>query len=283
MKNNTIGQTIKELRKKKGLTQSELVGTKITRNMLSSIESGTANPSLDTLEYIAERLSVSVAYLICDEENKFAFEKNEYIDSIYRAYSGKNYAACIRLIKSISKTDDELCYLLSSAYFELGQKNVKDGSLISATKNLSEAIEYASKTKLDTSNIEAKAHMLLSIAKNVQAPLLEFDSNKYNSALIKSCDFELYKYLTMDFSYTFTTAAYSLHIEAKKQIKERNYKEALQLLSDALEIIKKEDFNSFLIFGIYTDLEYCYKQLYDFERAYHYSTKRITLLEGFKA
>lgn len=283
MKNNQLGQKIKRLRKKMGLTQSELVGTKITRNMLSSIESGVANPSLETLEYIADRLSVSVSYLISEDEDLLTFEKKESMDLIYRAYLGKNYAACIRLINSMSDIDDELAFLLSSSYLEMGENNVSSGSLISASKNLEEAIRYTEKTRLDTSGIEAKAHILLSIAKNIQSPLLEFDSNKYTSALMRSCNFELYKYLTQDFSYSFTTPAFSLHIEAKELIKERNYQDAIKLLLNAQEITKEDSYNAFLIFGIYTDLEYCYKQLYDYEKAYLYSTKRITLLEGFKS
>ena len=65
-------------------------------------------------------------------------------------------------------------------------------------------------------------------------------------------------------------------------MQERNYTEAIKRLLNASEISKKDDFNSYVIFGIYTDLEYCYKQLYNFEKAYLYSTKRMTLLENFK-
>ena len=58
-----IGEKIKKLRTDKMMTQSELVGGEITRNMLSCIENGAANPSMDTVSYIARRLNVSVAYL----------------------------------------------------------------------------------------------------------------------------------------------------------------------------------------------------------------------------
>lgn len=46
------GRRIKEARISKKMTQSEVVGTFITRNMLSQIESGAAAPSLKTLEYL---------------------------------------------------------------------------------------------------------------------------------------------------------------------------------------------------------------------------------------
>lgn len=48
-----LGKRIREARLSKKMTQSEVVGTFITRNMLSQIESGTATPSFKTLEYLS--------------------------------------------------------------------------------------------------------------------------------------------------------------------------------------------------------------------------------------
>jgi transcriptional regulator with XRE-family HTH domain len=251
--------------------------------MLSSIESGTANPSLDTLEYIAERLDTTVAHLLSDDIYDLSFEKTEVIDSIYRAYAGKNYNACIRLIRRLPSLDDELAFILASAYAELGYANITNGSLISAIKNLEEALASAKFSRLDTSAIEAKANMLLSIAKNVQSPLLEFDEAAYIDKINSSCDFELYKYISQDMNYKFLNVSYELHCKAKQQIKERNYTNAASLLLEAADKVKEDGYNAYVIFSIYTDLEYCYKQLYDYEKAYLYSTKRMTMLEGFKS
>ena len=71
----------------------------------------------------------------------------------------------------------------------------------------------------------------------------------------------------------------SLHVE----IKERNYHGAIVLLSEAEDIAKHGGYNAYVVFGIYSDLEICYKQLYNFEKAYLYSTKRMSMLEGFKS
>ena len=280
--NINIGEKIKNIRCAKMMTQQELAGEFITRNMLSSIENGKASPSLETLMNIADRLSVSVSYLISEEDDFVFYEKKKKISQIYRAYSAKNYPASINLINSIEEKDNELYYLLAASHLELGKKEVAHGSLVKASKNLEEAMEYSSKTAISTEHLEAQAAMYLSIAKNVQSPLLEFDSQKYVGLLICSVDYEFFKYLTLDFSYSFENAVFSLHLESKKLMQERNYTEAVKRLLNASELSKKEDFNAFVIFGIYTDLEYCYKQLYNFEKAYLYSTKRITLLESFK-
>lgn len=46
------------------MTQSEVVGDFITRNMLSQIESGAATPSVKTLEYLAETLDIPISELM---------------------------------------------------------------------------------------------------------------------------------------------------------------------------------------------------------------------------
>jgi transcriptional regulator with XRE-family HTH domain len=58
-----LGSVIKKKRKMLRLTQEAVVGDFITRNMLSQIESGSANPSLKTLRYLADKLDIPFAEL----------------------------------------------------------------------------------------------------------------------------------------------------------------------------------------------------------------------------
>jgi transcriptional regulator with XRE-family HTH domain len=64
----TLGQKIKAIRKEKGLTQAELVEDRITRNQLSLIENGINNPSIGTLEFIAQRLNVPMSYFLSNDD-----------------------------------------------------------------------------------------------------------------------------------------------------------------------------------------------------------------------
>lgn len=66
MNRSELGKRIKEARLAKKMTQTEVVGNFITRNMLSQIESGTATPSLKTLEYLAGVLDIPVQTLLPD-------------------------------------------------------------------------------------------------------------------------------------------------------------------------------------------------------------------------
>ena len=60
----TLGQKIREARQSKGMTQKELVGDYITRNMLSKIENDSAIPSVRTLEYLAGALGFPTGYFL---------------------------------------------------------------------------------------------------------------------------------------------------------------------------------------------------------------------------
>lgn len=60
----TLGQRLKQARLESGLSQRQLCGDVITRNMLSQIENGTARPSMDTLLYLAGQLHKPVSYFL---------------------------------------------------------------------------------------------------------------------------------------------------------------------------------------------------------------------------
>ena len=50
-----LGEKIKQARLEAGLSQRQLCGDTVTRNMLSQIENGSARPSMDTLRFFAAR------------------------------------------------------------------------------------------------------------------------------------------------------------------------------------------------------------------------------------
>ena len=114
--NKSVGERIKNIRQQKMMTQKELCGSFMTRNMLSCIENGTANPSLKTLEYIAERLNVPAGILISEEEGNFTIKKSASIDNIRKAYRNGDFAICIDICNSLGETDDEISMIMAHAY-----------------------------------------------------------------------------------------------------------------------------------------------------------------------
>ena len=103
-----IGKKIKELRTEKMMTQSELAGGEITRNMLSQIENGIALPSLSTITHLAKKLGVPAGYLLSEGVDEFIYKKTRVMQDIKRAYADKNYLLCKEIcISSFDEFDDE--------------------------------------------------------------------------------------------------------------------------------------------------------------------------------
>lgn len=276
-----IGNKIKNARKSKKLTQAELSHGIVTRNMLCAIESGSANPSLDTLIKIAERLELPPSYFLSESEDVYFYKKSQEIDKIIGALKAKNYKAVIERAEALGGIDDEIAYLLAYSYFKLAENSAKIGSFESAALQIQKFTEYKAQTSYDLSVQTSISTVYSALAKNIHAPLLEFEAAAYEKVL-SGIKYEYYKYLLHDYDYPYTTEAYAKHLKAKQLIRERKYADAITLLTQ-IEDNKNLEYDAYLIFGVYTDIENCYKQLYDFENAYRYSSKRLSLLEGFKS
>lgn len=59
-----LGERIKAARLEAGLSQRQLCGDRLTRNMLSLIENGSARPSMDTLRYFASQLGKPIGWFL---------------------------------------------------------------------------------------------------------------------------------------------------------------------------------------------------------------------------
>ena len=70
-----LGARIKACRLELGLSQRQLCGDYMTRNMLSQIENGSAKPSVKTLEYLAGQLGKPVSYFL--EEQAVTFPNQQ--------------------------------------------------------------------------------------------------------------------------------------------------------------------------------------------------------------
>jgi len=78
-----LAQKLKQARLDAGLSQKALCGDRITRNMLSQIENGSARPSMDTLRYFAERLGKPLSYFL--EDNAVTSPNQELMEQARQA------------------------------------------------------------------------------------------------------------------------------------------------------------------------------------------------------
>lgn len=279
----TFGEKLRQKRRALGITQSALAAGKITRNMISLLENGQATPSLDTLLYLASTLKTDPAYFLSDQIDAFAYDKLTSIKDIRDAYTKKKYDVVIKRIEKLGQTDDELAYLAAYASAMLGYENLRLGSLKSAEEYLKMAENYAAQTVYDTAILQAKIALWQSIVLNIQSPRLRFDEKSYEQIMNNETESEFYRYFITDLDYSYTDPILSRHIEAKRQIQARAYHAAIRLLMEAEEMGKdKSVYNAFVMLGIYTDLEICCRECGNFELAYRYSSRRLSMAEWFK-
>lgn len=144
-----IGERIRQLRKKRGLTQKELAGEQMTRNMLSLIETGSALPSLSNLAYLSNMLEVPVDYFFSNtEEDEGRYIKLSVIDGLQQSYREERYADCVTQIQAMpsSAVDDEVALIGAHAGLCIALESATAYELKTASLHLKNAQEYAQRT-----------------------------------------------------------------------------------------------------------------------------------------
>lgn len=141
MNSHDIGKIIKEARLSKKMTQNEVVGNFITRNMLSQIESGTAMPSVRTLEYLCNTLDIQLEALTdCDVKSENGI--TDYLT--FKDVFNKHQYDKIIENPLIPNFEDE-CLALKAQAFLIEAQNFSNSNELSGKQK---AVEYA-KNALD--------------------------------------------------------------------------------------------------------------------------------------
>ena len=135
------GAVIKRLRKEKHMTQAELCGEEISRNLLSQIESGKVRPSLKTMEYLAKRLSVPLSLFFLTERQRQILRISELMPSIERAWQEQDYDACLALCLTTGSREDMIGYRMAGCLYRLGYRQYAEGRLDKAVDSFQRVIE----------------------------------------------------------------------------------------------------------------------------------------------
>ena len=108
-----LSQRIKAARLEAGLSQRQLCGDVITRNMLSLIESGRARPSMDTLRHFSQMLGKPISYFL--EEDAVTSPNQAIMQTAENAYAAKDFSAVLAALEDYRAPDavfDQTRYLL---------------------------------------------------------------------------------------------------------------------------------------------------------------------------
>lgn len=124
------------------MTQKELVGDYITRNMLSKIEHDSATPSVRTLEYLAKALGVPTGYFLSGAPVSDG-SVPDGLDGARSAYRRGDWTACLDALEEdkLAGTSDEGCLLHARAGLYAAQAALERGDW-AAARELAESAQY---------------------------------------------------------------------------------------------------------------------------------------------
>ncbi len=286
-----IGEKIRELRVAKLMTQAELAGTQITRNMLSCIENGSAQPSLSTIRYIAGRLNVPAGFLLAEEGDEIVYRKMNSFSNIKRAYMAGDLWGCRSIcLSSCPEPDDEICLLLADCDVGIAAAEFWNGKLRSACRFFDEALDYAEKTMYSTAHIEAQAGVFFRYMQRI-SPTLYSDvwDEKKVTKLRATTEFSDYIEVldALDAGDRQAAQAYlsradealffASHIRIRCMIEDGAFEEAKALLLSLLEA--EQPLNEINLYTVLCELEVCCRETEDFRGAYNYANEKVLLLE----
>lgn len=130
----TLGEKLKQARLERGLTQAQVCGDRITRNMLSQLENDLASPSVRTLEHLSSVLCVSMGWLL--EENPAA----ERLQQARLLYAEGDYRHCFHLLCDVGAGEEGRLLLIRSA-LRISEEALADGHFREAQEAASAAVE----------------------------------------------------------------------------------------------------------------------------------------------
>jgi transcriptional regulator with XRE-family HTH domain len=256
-----LGKRIKQARLDAGLSQRQLCGERLTRNMLSLIENGSARPSMDTLQFLAGQLNKPISFFL--EEQAVTSPNQAAMAEARRSWRQKDAAGVLNALSGYQfpdETFDEEYGLLSFlACVQLAEQAIAQERLPYARQLLEQALGSPSCYITPAQQLK---HQLL-LTQTGQTVPLEIDAFLLVKAeaalttdpgrclaLLAACDDQ-------------TTAPWQL-LCGLAQYAQNNYGAALPCLTAAEDAFPARCIPA---------LEICHRELGDYKKAYEYACK----------
>lgn len=157
-----LAQKLKQARLDAGLSQKALCGDRITRNMLSQIENGSARPSMETLRYLAEHLGKPISYFLEDDA---VTSPNQALIEEVRQAAPNEALVLLAQYRSPDPTFDRERWLIEAlACLSMAQEALQLGKPAYAKTLLERAAAAGSHTPYYTPDTERRRLLLLHAA-----------------------------------------------------------------------------------------------------------------------
>ncbi|WP_018130140.1 tetratricopeptide repeat protein [Effusibacillus pohliae] len=260
----TLGQKIRELRIRKGLTQSELSEGLVTPSMISQIESDKANPSHQLLMQIAEKLETPIEYFLTDVESQL--EKVSAYKLAHAVMQQGQYREAIRLLSELDETPSTQVSPMDIK-FDLAYCYKQVGDLKKASELFEECLDEAIVSK-DTLQMVRIMNQLAAVAyQQKNHPIAIHYLKKAYDLIKREEDADLF--LLGEIAYQLGT----IHSEvAEWDLAQRYFEEASAILE------QKQDIRT--IADVYLELAKTYRSTGNYEQSLHYSQAASALYQA---
>ncbi len=251
-----LGQKLKQARLEAGLSQRQLCGDTITRNMLSQIENGSARPSFSTLQILSSRLGKPLSYFM---ENA----PSENLALLHQASQAAPKEA-MEILKGYLSPDpmleDWYRFLLAHCRMELAKQALSENRVPYAQSLLREDDftqgRYFPLLKKEYLLLQYRANMapMEPLPDNTEEMLLRADAARKQGNYERCLEY-------LDGADSKTARWFELKSDALMALE--RYEEAIACL-----MLQEETRE------IYGKLELCYQKLKNYEKAYEYACKQ---------
>lgn len=266
-----LGQRLKQARLEAGMSQRQLCGDVITRNMLSQIENGSARPSMDTLRYLAAQLGRPIAYFL--EEEAVQLPNRPVMDRARALFAEGNFTEAARALSDYAAPDPvydpEKHLLQAKITLGLGRQAIDQGRLRLARQLLEDKALWENKLYVDDALNRQRLLLMYEAAPEMAKELLLQLPGDDRELLLRAAaalaEGKAERCGSILAAVWDGSAPECLLLRARAAFAGKDYAEAVKLYS-AVEAFAPGETRE--------RLEECYRMLEDYKMAYHYACLR---------
>ena len=293
MDHMTLGNKIKSLRKSMKMTQKELAGDFITRNMLSRIENDSATPSMKTMEYLAMKLDKPIGYFVDKGHDEVSL--SHFIARLMASNEKGNYEEGITLLEEGIERNPQWAQnsmvmdLYANTYMYLGNRYYEKGMYEEAKEAFQKILSYEQNLILAPDVYLYKVYDRLAEtyaqlgemeeAKNFTEKSKELigrlaarrDVQSLYIQMMDGDDEAVVNQLSgIDTSYFDPYSKARFHmIAGTSYYRNQQYEEAIPYMEKSLEYYRQHTYSTVTIM-LYENISKCYSELGQYKKAYFY-------------
>ena len=265
-----LGEKIKQARLEAGLSQRQLCGDTVTRNMLSQIENGSARPSMDTLRIFAARLGKTLSYFL--EEDAVLSPNQAVMARARAAYDSGSWETVLEVLKEFRQPDElfqpERVLLETLATLSAAEEAIRQGKDIYA-RQLLEELEISNSCYC-AQELQRKQKLLLGTAAPEKRARLCRELPSLDAELIFRARDALDRGDSVR-SEQLLEAAEDKTAQEWNLLRGQTHLARGQFTKAAVCFLRVEDRYPRIC---YPGLEQCYRELGNYEKAYEYACKQ---------